>query len=312
MKSRVEIVPLSQSSVLVVGVARNCEKHLLNSVAGIQGAFVSAKVVTFLVIESDSTDKTVEILRRLSSECKSFDFVSLGHLRGQFPLRTERIAFCRNYYLKLIDETPEYRNADYVVIADFDGVNVRLSSRSVSSCWLRSDWDVCTANQYGRYYDIWALRHPLWSPNDCWEQANFLFNSGTRRYQSVFASVISRMIVLDQNSAWVEVESAFGGLAIYRKAALQSVRYNGLTPSGEEICEHVSLHFQIRRNGGRIFVNPMLINSSLGIHINYVSGLGLLLFRLRCQFLDMFSMAGRLYLDKARAASRSLLSRLFS
>ena len=178
----------------------------------------------------------------------------MGDLRKRIPLRTERIAFCRNYYLNLIRKSSDYRYVDYVVVADLDGVNSSLTASAVASCWSRGHWDVCTANQLGNYYDIWALRHPLWSPNDCWAQSRFLMTAGSSRFTAIFSSVLIRMINIAPNDDWINVESAFGGLAIYRKCILDGGGfYKGLDDSGVEVCEHVSLHEHICHMGGKIF-----------------------------------------------------------
>ena len=299
------MIPLHESSVLIVGLARDCERQLSGSIAIIRESFSSARLLRFLIVESDSTDGTQEVLKRLAQENKNFNYASLGHLQEQYPKRTDRIAFCRNHYLKLIENCSEYQDVDYVVIADLDGVNNKLSSDAVATCWSRTDWDVCTANQDGPYYDIWALRHPLWSPNDCWKQADFLKSQGAGRFKSIFSAVYSRMIRIELCSGWIEVESAFGGLGIYRKTVLQNVGYVGLTPNGEEYCEHVSLHQQIRQNGGRILINPRMTNAAVVEHVRNTTGLGLVRFWFRCQLQDLAERLRILsYLKQARSTLR--------
>jgi hypothetical protein len=296
------MIRLEDASFLVVGLARNCEELLEQNIIRIEDAFISAKRLHVLIVESDSADKSVEVLQRLASEKQTVGYVSLGHLSDRFPKRTERIAYCRNHYLELINQSPEYCNVDYVVVADMDGVNARLSSAAVKSCWFRTDWDACTASQAGPYYDIWALRHHLWSPNDCGQQARFFLSVGLSQFKSVASSIYIRMIRIPPQSEWIEVESAFGGLAIYRREILQAVRYVGLTADGEEVCEHVSLHEQIRSKGGRIFINPSLVNSSTVVHARYASSLGLVRFWIRCQLRDLaHRMKVMPHLKKARA-----------
>ncbi|MCO7246809.1 hypothetical protein [Halomonas sp. Mc5H-6] len=275
--------PLEKSNILIVGLVRNCAKDIEINVNNIEASFCNAKSVKLYLLESDSTDSTCQILSRLSTTKVNFSFKSLGRLSDEIPKRTARIAFCRNYCVKQIKENPEYDDIDYVAIADMDGVNNKLRAEAVGSCWNRDDWDVCAANQLGPYYDIWALRHKLWSPNDCWQQAEFLRSYGASHFKSVVASVYSRMVCVSPSSEWIEVESAFGGLAIYRKEALVSVKYNGLTENGEEICEHVAAHAQIRSLGGRIFVNPALINAEFVEHSRYVLKFGLARFWISCQ-----------------------------
>lgn len=293
------------STFLIAGVARNCEKNIASSVERLSEAFRSSRHLEWLVVESDSSDRTLDVLHRLASKNKNFNYVSLGCLRDQYPKRTERIAFCRNHYLNQINRCIDYKDIDYVVIADLDGVNAKVSSDAVNSCWARTDWDVCTANQDGPYYDIWALRHPLWSPNDCWKQAEFSMRHGVTRFKSISSAVYSRMIKVPSHADWIEVDSAFGGFAIYRKTAVENVSYAGLTSDGEEFCEHVSLHQQIREQGGRIFLNPKMLNGGVVDHARNASGLGLVNFWFRCQFRGLAGYLGVLaYLKQARTAIR--------
>ena len=137
----------------------------------------------------------------------------------------------------MLDNQNAYSLFDYIVIADLDDVNDSLSNVAVQSCWERTDWDVCTANQDGPYYDIWALRHQLWSPNDCWEMKRFLVSHGVDHSKAMQSAVFSRMIRIPKNSPWIEVDSAFGGLAIYRSDCLRHAKYNGVSSSGYEVCD---------------------------------------------------------------------------
>jgi hypothetical protein len=190
----------------------------------------------------------------------------LGTLSGTIPHRTARIAHCRNVYLDELNANPLYSEIDYVVVADLDGANSLVTEEGFASCWRRSDWDVCTANQRGPYYDIWALRHCLWCPNDWEHEYKFLMTHNVRSEAARWAACYSRMITIDPMEEWIEVDSAFGGLAIYRRQVLCGVRYVGLDESGGEVCEHVTLHNQLRLNGCRIFINPQLINTALTEH----------------------------------------------
>ena len=274
---------MKDSSFLIVGLARNCANSLRFNVSIFEKAFRDARNIAWFIVESDSEDRTVEVLYDLEKERSDFSYVSLGNLRYRYPKRTERIAFCRNKYLDFIANDSFCAKFDYIVVSDLDNVNLKVTASGIQSCWKRGDWDVCCANQEGPYYDIWALRHPLWSPNDCWEQAGQFQALGLSRFKSIFISVYARMISIPANSDWIEVDSAFGGLAIYRKSALRFVSYSGLGQDGEEICEHVALHGMIRSDGGRILINPALINAGVVEHARNATRVGLLRFWFRCQ-----------------------------
>jgi glycosyltransferase involved in cell wall biosynthesis len=249
------------TGVLVVGLARNCGQHLSKQVAIIAAALESFREVHWLVIESDSDDDTRAALQALAAERSNFRFICLGVLRDRIPRRTERIAHCRNHYLDEVRENPAYRHIEFIIVADLDGMNGSLTQQGIMSCWERGDWDVCTANQRGPYYDIYALRHPWWSPNDWCAQYSFLLARGMRAARAYSVSIYARMIRVREDSEWLEVDSAFGGLAIYRKQAMSSGEYVGLAPDGTEQCEHVDFHLQLRRRNRRIFINPRLINA---------------------------------------------------
>ena len=257
---------LSSSNVLVVGLATNCEDKIEQEINKINAAFSEAKSVKWLVIESDSDDGTLATLNELGAN-NEFDVIALGKLRAKHPKRTERIAKCRNRYLEELRKNTRYNNVDYVVVADLDGVNSELTPSAVKSCWqLAEDWDACFANQSEAYYDIWALRHDVWSPNDCWQNYDFLINNGKSKFEALNAAIYSRMIKIKDDVSPIEVDSAFGGLGIYKTSAILSSEYIGLNSNEEEFCEHVSLHATLRTKGFRLYIVPSLINCGWNEH----------------------------------------------
>jgi len=248
-------------AVLVAGVARNCAEQIESDIAQLRAALVEFGTLHWLVIESDSDDDTVATLEAISANERNFRFQTMGRLADKYPQRTDRIAVCRNAYLEELNSNPVYAAVDLVIMADLDGMNNMLTARGVASCFSRTDWDICTANQAGRYYDVWALRHPIWCPNDCWKQAVFLKKYGLETRKARFTGVYSKQVTIPPDSEWLEVESAFGGLAIYRREVLRDAQYSGIGPHGEKICEHVPMHAGLREKGCVIMLNPALINT---------------------------------------------------
>jgi hypothetical protein len=256
------------ASVLVAGTVRNGANHVAADVARIGAALRGFARVQWLLIESDSTDETLGALATLAGRIEGFRHLSLGRLVGRLPRRTERLAFCRNTYLEELRTNPRYAGVDLVLIADLDAANSLLSESALLSCWQQEDWDVCTANQQGPYFDIWALRHPDWSPNDCWAQYRFLTQNGVGAGKAWRACVRARMVRIRAEASWIEVDSAFGGLAVYRRRALDHGEYVGRDQQGNEICEHVPLHQKLRAHGSRIFINPALLNALSAEHMD--------------------------------------------
>ena len=271
---------------LIVGTLRNCADVFRTEMDRIERALSPLGSVYWFVVESDSQDDTLACIEQIKRERPQFDYASLGHLEGQTSLRTDRIAQCRNRYL---DELPRIRaraSITHVVVADLDGVNAQLTQAAVQSCWRRQDWDVVTANQAGPYYDIWALRHPLWCPNDYLERGRFFIDHGL---SPTFAgSIASRGINLkippDQD--WIEVTSAFGGFAIYRADVLTDVHYEGVGPQGHQVCEHVSLNTTLSERGHRLFINPALINAHITEHTHNLRKLDKLWSNVRMLFVE--------------------------
>ena len=260
----------SYSSVVIVGIVKNIESSINNDYERLTKAFSRFINIDFFVVESGSDDKSVEVLDKLSKTRKNFSFL---HLETSSSLsRTSNMAMARNAYLSYLRDGSNLSKYKYIVIADFNNLNNKLNSDSIESCWTFDSWDVVTANQSGRYYDIWALRHPIWSPNDCWEAVAF-YRKYLKFPELALGYVVrARSIRIPRESEWIEVESAFGGLAIYKSEILNSdAIYDGRSSDGKEICEHVPFHNRLRLNGARIYVNPAMINARITDHSRRLS-----------------------------------------
>jgi len=275
---------LDQLEVAIVGLVRNCAKTVRKDVLRLKKATSKFKAVHFLLIESDSTDNTQSILEALSHEIQHFRSISLGDLTSKHPKRTERIAICRNAYIDEIQSNPGYAHISYVLVADMDGVNTAINENYLLTCWKPGlpEWDACMANQSGAYYDIWALRHPDWCPNDCLILYRKLIPL-LGEAQALELAVHSKMVRLKTDHDLIQVESAFGGLGIYKREALLSGRYIGLTESGEEICEHVSFHELLRNAGYKIYINPGMINAAITEHSSRKGALAKFKVNVLCQ-----------------------------
>lgn len=253
--------------VLVAGLIKNGGKELPERILKLNEIFSIFTEVEWLVIESDSDDQTLENLIKLNkSKNINLNFESLGMLSPTIPIRTERIAYCRNQYVKKFKNDFKFKDFDYLIVCDLDGVNDDLTSEALLSCFKRNDWDACFANQVHAYYDIWALRAVNWCTNDCWKEAEFLIKMGINSSFANIFSIYSKMIEIPKGNEWIPVQSAFGGLGIYKAEKIKNFEYLGIDSDGKEICEHISFNFSIANNGGKLFINPALINCGLNEH----------------------------------------------
>jgi len=257
---------ISTDEIVILGICRNVGADLAADIARLQAAFNDFSRVHFRIVESDSSDNTIEILQSLQQNNSRFKFQTLGKLEKSIGNRWERIAFCRNACLQMLTDEQDLRPVKYFVVADLDGVNSLINRSSVLSCWVREDWDVCTANQDAPYYDVFALRHKTWSPNDCWKYEASLKSMGVSPILAREQAIYERQRVIDPHSDWIEVDSAFGGLAIYKRKVLGAAKYEGKLSDGSIVCEHVPFHEALKSLGARIFINPLLINGGWNGH----------------------------------------------
>jgi hypothetical protein len=257
---------ISDKEIVILGLCRNVSQQLENDVRRLLESFQDFSKIHFRFVESDSSDSTLRVLSQLESDVANFKFLSLGNLQEQISERVARICHCRNICLQILHDDPALAKCVYVVVSDLDGVNSLLTRSAVLSCWKRIDWDACMANQAAPYYDIYALRHPVWSPDDCWHFETQLRSTGVNPLSARKRAIYARMITISSDSEWIPVDSAFGGLAIYKRELFNNVQYFSVLPNGDHVCEHVTLHQQMKMNGARLFINPSLINSGWNTH----------------------------------------------
>ena len=104
-----------EQRIFLVGVCRNVESTIIQELENLLIS-IGQPCYKILIIESDSDDKTVNLLQKLSEKRLEFLYLSLGNLKQNIPSRTARIAHCRNIYMDFLDK--EARDEDIVLIAD--------------------------------------------------------------------------------------------------------------------------------------------------------------------------------------------------
>jgi hypothetical protein len=252
---------IADSKILLAGPVRNVAHTIQNEVETLVASLGGFKEIHCFVVESDSSDDTVKKLEELQGVIKNFSYVSAGKLTGQYPRRTDRIALCRNLIIDAVASKPEFADIDFIAMADLDGMNGLVTPEKIIDCWEADEnWDVITANQQGPYYDIWALRHPSWCPVDCWQHKKSLEELiGDKAAENL--AVTARQPVLSPQLGLIEVDSAFGGLAIYKREAFLAGRYAGVdSVAGFDVADHVPFHEELRAKGYKIYINCALIN----------------------------------------------------
>ncbi len=256
----------------ILGLTRESSETINMDLKKIMKAFESFKKQNIFIIESDSTDKTIEELEKISSQKDNISFESYGQLALKIPNKIERLCFLRN---ELLNYLKQIKPTEYVVFVDLDNINNKITKKSVESCFQKNNWSGCFANQEVGYYDIFALRANNWNSVDCFAEIykdninSFSYIQEDFQMDYLFEKhVLKKMRKIKKDSEWIEVNSAFGGIGIYKYEDIKNNFYD-LTPSKSEYeyeCEHVNFNNRIIENGGKLFINPGFINSKYNEH----------------------------------------------
>lgn len=233
------------SSVAIVAICRNALPALANTlplVTIVKRQFASAKMYIF---ENDSEDATAAVLDKYAEMEPNVvvEHEALGGIdsRGFEPERTERLAVCRNKCLEWVRENAA--ESDYTIVFDTDpagGFSPDGVFNSVACLDERPAAGVMASYSLARWregvshYDAWAARPVCWW-RDRRDEVGFTW------FQSFMPPV---------GSPPIEMNSAFGGLAVYRTKAFLTGGYVG----GD--CEHVGHHKKMREAGWSLFLNP--------------------------------------------------------
>lgn len=252
--------------IVLSGAIRNCAHYLERIFDEISNNYIIFEDFRYIFVESDSVDGSDALLDRFHKNAPVGEIRLLGNLRQQMPLRTDRIACAREMCLDFVRELRWNGPNDYFVVLDCDDVSAGFSLLSIKTAIEKAkfEWDALFANQENRpYYDIFALRHHIWCPSDCWKEVRErpLFMS---KKDAINLFVHGRQIRISSSADPILVESAFGGLGIYRTSSLVDASYRSQEKQKHAFCEHVTMHEGMRKRGfDKLYIYPQLLLKSV-------------------------------------------------
>ncbi len=253
------------AKAVFAGCARSCAPFLEGVLANVESLGATYDAFDLIIVENDSEDDTRRVLRDYAAPRPHVRLIEADGLAARLPRRTERIAAARNLYLSAVGEA-QYDQCDDLVLLDFDDVNCRPIEPSTFAAarrwlWARDERCGVFANSRMFYYDVWALRHARWSPDDCWARVRE-DQARIGEAQAIYRHLCTRQIPIAPRAAPIAVDSAFGGLAIYKRAAALRGVYAGLDEHGEETCEHVAFNAAVKGHDGVLSIFPALRNEA--------------------------------------------------
>lgn len=269
---------------VIIGCAKSVAAYLpstLVQIDAIRSLWLDAAVV---IAENGSTDSTKELLATYAAKSAHTHVLTLDAEANRIPLRTERLALVRNRLLDFVHET--YPTFDYILSVDLDGILDGFKSSGLTSVFKSfpaDTWDAVFANVTNKYYDIWALRSKeMGITYDCWDMIRHLqLEAGVSRADAKAACVTQfQTVIAASPSRLLPVESAFGGLGLYRLAATRGCTYVGRTQECScemiafnralcalETCEHVSFHKDMVTRGAKLFICSSLLVKTQQEHL---------------------------------------------
>lgn len=256
-------------TILFCGICRNVG-HILetNILRLLRTANVFKDYHTF-VYENDSNDNTTDILNKYKSD--KFNFISTtrkdkdyaeGLTNGEDPWHMNRckvLADCRNNYLEYAKGFIDF---DYLCVLDLDLLGGWSYDGFYHGIFTLNNVDNPCVSAYGvltEYTNKLSLEEV--SPEDYLMYDSFAFRplNGINQNFNAFVLQNFNFIKFQRGDDPVEVDSNFGGLAIYKMSEIGDKKYS--STCFEEACvnpDHVEFHRQFDK---KIILDPSMIVS---------------------------------------------------
>jgi hypothetical protein len=245
-------VEARRQKLVIVSIARNAMPHLRNTLALIDELAGLWRDCVYYVYENDSTDETAAVLDDFAIRqwvTVEHDILGGEDARGFETERTKRLAKCRTRCQDWVRRNAA--DASYVMVLDADpqggfSVDGVLNSLGWFCEMLGESFHRREAGAMASYslylqeeqpgrvgaaqYDAWAARPNHWEDD---------------RQMTWFHAFMPPV-----GSQPIPMNSAFGGLCLYRREAFLAGKYEG----GD--CEHVPFHRAMQRAGYQLYLNP--------------------------------------------------------
>jgi len=244
-------VEARRQKLAIVAICRNAMPYLRNTLALVDELAGMWRDCSLYVFENDSTDETADVLDDFAiRQWVTIEHDTLGgeDSRGFEPERTVRLAKCRTRCQDWVRRNAA--DASYVMVLDTDphggfSVDGVLNSlgwfcEMLGESFHRREPGAMASHSlfvrkedagYGvAAYDAWAARLSWWED---------------RREHAWF-----HLLMPPVGSSPIPMNSAFGGLCLYRRDAYLAGVYEG----GD--CEHVPFHKAMQKAGYQLFLNP--------------------------------------------------------
>lgn len=235
----------ASNKVLICGVCKNIANGsvyvTMQNIEELGNCFDDYQVIIY---ENNSEDNTRDILAGWAERNPHVIFLSENLPASQLKQlsRVAAIARARNIVLSVAREA-RFNDYEHIIMADLDFIKPWPIDEIVATTNLKGDWDCISANgimnDSNRYY---------W---DRYAFSDALFPFGPELIGKVFWTRLDTTWF--QVKDWRSVYSAFGGLAIYKRASMINFNYSAtITEDLEKYYHQILLslpkgHFDLQR-----------------------------------------------------------------
>ena len=234
---------LSQHKAIICGISRDNATDFWTMRRHIEHLGNQCNDYKVVIVENDSKDGTKDLLKHWADHNTHVTIISKDFHNKKRP-SIQFLADVRKLYIDEINQ-PEYDDFNVLIVIDMDmsyGFDIRGIYHSFAT-W--ESWDAIASNgisnQKGEMYDAFAFRNSDF-PFAHYDKPDTYWSDIIPQIQQVYPV----------NSPFVAVDSAFGGLTVYKRNTLKGCRYNSI--KGD--CEHIEFHKCLRKNGGKMYMNP--------------------------------------------------------
>ena len=232
--------------IFFIGMSKNCYPSLKRNLDYlIEFKEVSGLAVQICIVDSDSIDGTKEYCKKLEDENKIDKFIEIDKLEEKYRSRIKRLAISRNQGLAFIKEKIDQESI-YVPM-DLDLNLFSLTSfedlKNMFKFFIESDSDCLFPYSVPYYYDIFALRKKGWVKDN-----NILRSKKIKSKLIFFSFFINYFLIFRKQKhikkfkqELIEVESAFGGIGIYKinKELIENSKYSTNKDNEDMFSEHL-------------------------------------------------------------------------
>lgn len=233
-------------NIYFAGLAKNCKNSLSKNLTFILDFIDKYSVnnnIHIYIFENDSIDGTKDFLKKVKKHKELSVFTEDG-LSERIKNRIQRIAYCREF---IIHHIIKKNDEEYIYIPlDFDLDLFTFETtesffEKINLLHKKDTIDVLFPFSIPRYYDIHALRAGEWNKRDSWKVEKKI-----SKYVPIGKFLLRYLLVYKKqkkigsfSEQKIKVESAFGGIGIYKVSKYISRTLTYINDSFEEECEHV-------------------------------------------------------------------------